>query len=222
MTLAPGESLDDVLSSASPGWGSLAGAVVAALDLQRRRRVASVREVPFNDPGDVAPPAASALGRAIALDGVTLTVTDASVTWLRLTDAAGKSGYASAPVLKIAFTATNTGSATTEYVGASSPTAPISLLRADGTAVPRATFPGGITVDGQLATATQIGAGESIQNFFLFERPAADVTQLQLIVPGRRFGRTGLARVTVPYTFADPAAPEELTTPRVIEAPAGQ
>ena len=119
------------------------------------------------------------------------------------------------------FTLTNTGESTIEYVPTSASHAmdPPVLLTSDGQAISRVQFGTGVSPVGQVTGRRPVGPGESYDGFLLFERPPAEVSAIRLVVPGKRFGTTGLVRVEFPYVFSTPPPPPELT-PQVVNAPA--
>lgn len=221
VSVGPGTSIDDILLFEAPpeGTSSLVLSLPPGVFGPASKMPAYVR-IPYS-PGDVQGPSAVPMGTAHAGEGFSFTVTNATVAWARLANAADETeGFSASPLLKLDFTVTNTSDGTIEYIptAASNRFQPPVLTTAEGENVPRATFAGGIVPDGALTSRKQLGPDESYSGFMLFERPAAETTRLHLVIPGARFSSHGLVRVDVPYTHADPAEPAELT-PRVIEAP---
>lgn len=224
-SIAAGETLEDILLFEAPP----ADATALVLSLPptlfgpAAKAPAFVR-IPWSNPGEIAPPTGVGVGEAHAGDGFEFTVTGTSVLWPRMTNSTdGKAGFSEAPLLRIDFALANTGESTIEYLPTSATNRynPAVLHTDAGATVPRATFPPNITVDGLQTAARQIGPGERFENFMLFERPAAEVSSLRLVIPGARLGSTGIVRVELPYAWEDPAEPAELT-PQVVEAPAPQ
>lgn len=218
-TIAPGETLRDVLLFDAPPAD--AGALVLSLPpsvFGPTAKTPALVRIPYSASAPE-PPAAVAMGTPHVGNGFSYTVTGTSVVWPRLVNSTdGKEGFSESPLLRIDFTVENTGASTIEYLptAASNRYAAPSLSTEAGTTVPRATFPPGVTAVDHRNQAQQIGPGESFSNFMLFQRPAPDVSALRLVVPGARIGGTGLVRVTIPYAWADPPEPAELT-PRVVE-----
>jgi hypothetical protein len=178
--------------------------------------------IPWSAPDAVPGPPVGTLGEAYAAGAFSFTVDSATVQWVRLASGAESTqGYSDGPLVRVDFTVENTGDSTIEYIPAEASNRyhPPILLTGDGQPVPRATFSPGVRALDKRTERQQIGAGERYQNFLLFQRPPEGTTALRLVVPGARFGGTGLVRVDLPFTWSDPAQPAELT-PRVIEAPA--
>lgn len=172
--------------------------------------------------GEVTPPAPAAVGEAISGDGFTFKVASATTEWVPLDSASEGSGFSERALFRVNFEVTNTSDAAIEYVPTSANRAmdPPTLVSADGQVVARAEFPANVTPTGLTATRQPIAAGATLRSWLLFERPAQSVTEVVLTFPGKRLGRSGAARVSLPYSFQDPPKPEALT-PRVVTAPTG-
>ncbi len=220
-TIAPGENIEDVLLFEAPPADatSLVLSVPPGVFGPAAKMPAYI-DIPYTQ-ADPAAPGAVPMGTAFAGDGFSYVVDAATVVWPRLRNTTNdEAGFSTAPLLKIDFTINNTSDATIEYIpaAASNRFHPPVLQTDAGSTVARSTFAAGIVPEGALTERKQIGPGESYSGFMLFERPAAEVSNLRLVVAAARLGSHGLIRVDVPYTFADPAQPDELT-PQVIDAP---
>ena len=159
-------------------------------------------------------------GEIAELPGVQLAITAVDTAWARLQGPNGTAGYSDAPLVHVRFRVTNQGSTTREFVPVEanrSLDAP-SVATTEGTTLGRAEFPARVAATERAATRQAIAPGESYDGVLLFERPAPTTTGLVVRLPGVRLGTTGLAQFSIPYTYADPPAPADLT-PRVIDAP---
>ncbi|MFT4703843.1 MAG: hypothetical protein ACI81R_001538, partial [Bradymonadia bacterium] len=166
------------------------------------------------------PPAASALGEVLEGPGVQFAVTGVSTEWVPLLSRTAGEGFAEQPLLRIDLQVTNTSEIGIEVVPVDADRSmdPPALITASGAAVGRAEFPAAITAEIRPTSRQQIGAGEARTTSLLFDRPPADSGPLMLVMPGVRVGSSGLFRVQLEYTWADPTRPDALT-PRTVQAP---
>jgi hypothetical protein len=219
----PGQTLQDVLLFQAPPADatSLLLSLPPGLFGIENKLPAYVR-IPFTRPEAPRAPAPGAMGEEIAGDGFSLRVDGVEQAYARLTNAQGRGGFSTTPLLRLNLTLRNTGDSTIEFVPerANRSIDPPSLTDPTGAPLERATFDDGVAADGLIAERRQIGAGESLQTFLLFKRPDPSVTQLSFTFPGKRVGATGLIRVTVPYAHvAEIPEPPEMN-PEPIQAPA--
>ncbi len=214
ISIAPGETRQDILLFQLPAAAD--SAFVLSLPPSMfgpEVRTPALVRFPFT-PGEVAPPAPVGLNEDWAGEGYSFQVTSIEQSYLRLSSSmAERGGFTNAPVLKVNFEVRNTGTDVLTYMPPEANRtlgAPI-LTGADGTSIARVQLPSGATHEGHITERTPIAPGESLQAAFLFEQPAASITQLQLQLPGKRFDATGLVRVA--FDFAHQAVPEppELT-----------
>lgn len=223
-TIAAGQSIDDVLLFSAPPEG--ASALVLSVPpgvFGANARFPGYVRIPWTAT-EATPPAPTPVGTAVNGESFAFTVNGSSVVWPALTNTTAQSeGFSQEPLLRIDFTATNTGEASIEYVpaAASNQFDPPTLVTSDGSPVERASFGPGITAAGAATARVPIAPGQSYNGVMYFRRPPATETELLLSLPAARLGSPGVIRVAVPYTHADPPEPAELT-PRVIEQPAPQ
>jgi hypothetical protein len=221
VTVAPGQTIDDVLLFRAPP----AGATSFVLSLPPsifgpEVKTPALVRFAYTAPAVIPEPQPVAVGTPWVGPDYTFTVTGSQVQFVRLRNAENDEGFSQNPLLRVDYTLTNTGSATLQYipVEASNAIAAPTLVDAAGLPIPRAEFQPGIAPVDQFVQRRQVAAGETISNYLLFQRPEQGTSDLTLFIAGKRFDSTGLVRVTMPFTWADPPQPAELT-PVVVPAP---
>lgn len=204
-TLAPGESLDDILL-----FTAVAPSTALVLSLPPRIFGADARTpvwVRFRAPGLEEPPAPASVGDAVPLGGATVTLLGAEGVWVPLTDARAGEGFSDGPVLRLRVRVENTSEVglTVHPARSTSVDAP-RLLDAQGELVPRLSLPTTVSAQGQVNERRQLPPGRSLEDFFLFQLPEAG--DLTFEVAGKRFGTHGLARFAWSWTPGEIEVPE--------------
>jgi hypothetical protein len=213
-TVAAGNSLTDKILFEKPPEGTTSLLVSIPPALFPDSDMPGYIVLPW-EPNEVDPLPSVAVGEMYEDSEFSLKVTDVTTEWVRLTNASDEVGITNDPLMKIAFTLTNnteepvTYRPTRERGAVAFPT----LLQPDGNSVPRATFDSAVKVNGQKDSRVQVGPGESIEDFMLFQRPPEGVGQLSFIFPGKRIGASGQARVDVDYTYTTPQKPADWRPP---------
>jgi hypothetical protein len=213
--IAPGAALTDRYLFSPPDQDNLEMALTIPPALHGGKKPIRVN-ISYARP-TLAPPTIHQQGQPVTLGDATLTVKDAKVEFVRLKDSSSNNeGFSKDPVLKITYSIENKSAADLLYdpnhKGAGELLAP-SLVEADGAGrYMRVRFGADRDAVGQHSgNQLKIAPGKSIDDFALFERPPEGIQKVRLLLPGRLFGQTGLARVDVPYTYSDPKKPAELT-----------
>ena len=208
-TLAPGESLTDVFLFELPDpnqerW------ILSIPPTMHRAELPLFMQFTYREPRPRGPQVHSK-GTAIDFDGVTFTVTGVSQEYIKLEDSNQGKGFSTAPVLKIAYTIENkTDEAITYDANHGDLTGRRgALLHSLHQNFNRARFPATVTLEGQKGS-TEIGAGESIEDFAIFDRPEQNVESATFELAASHFQRSGRVRVNVSYEREEVAAPEEM------------
>ncbi len=164
-------------------------------------------------PKKVKGPKIFAKDEAIDFSGVTFTVTGVENTYIKTSDTAQGEGFSTNPLLKITFTVENGREESITYepnhkAVAGAIGARLSSLK-EGSHK-RVQFGPTTSPEGQLSGKTEVKAGDKITDYVLFEQPGEDVASLMLEFPAALFDASGLARVSLDYTYSKPALPKEL------------
>lgn len=213
-SIASGETREDVLLFAVPeaGISSLVLSLPPGMFGPEVKTPAFIR-FPWA-PTEAVPPAPVGLGETWTGDNYTFKVTGIEQAFLRLeSPTAPRGGFTSAPVMRVNFEVTNTGTDALTYLPPEANRtigAPV-LTTGDGSSVARVQLPTGSTAPGHITERTNIAAGATFNGAFLFEQPAASVTQLNLQLPGKRFDAIGLIRVAFEFAHQTVPVPPELT-----------
>lgn len=213
-SVEPGQTLEDVLIFQMPSTGTtgLVLSLPPSIFGPDVKTPAYVR-IPWSD-AEVTPPVAVGLGEPFVGPDFTFTLNNTEQAYLPLqSPTAPRGGFTSSPVLKLNFTVTNTGSEPLVYLPPEanrSLHAP-ALSDTDGATINRVQLPTGSSADGHIVERTTIAPGASLQAAFLFEQPPASIQRLNLQLPGKRFGSTGLIRVAFDYAMQPVPVPAELT-----------
>jgi hypothetical protein len=155
-------------------------------------------------------------GDAITMGDAVLTVTGAEVLYVPLNDSSSNSkGFSKDPVVKVSYKIENKGEQDIVYnpnhKGSGEILAP-SLGESEGSGrYMRVRFGADRDATGQTTGNQKIKAGASLSDFAVFERPPEGVKSVRLLMPGKVLGQEGLARVDIPYTWANPDKPAALT-----------
>lgn len=222
-TVVSGDSLTDKILFAAPPEGTQSLLISIPPGLFHDQKLPAYITVPWQ-PNDVAPLETVGLGEVYEGGDFSLRVSAVTTEWVQLQDAANEVGISNEPLMKIAFELTNTSPEpvtyrpTRERGAVAFPT----LLQPDGASVPRATFNAAVKVVGQKDTRQQVAAGESVEDFILFHRPAQGVESLRFIFPGKRIGGSGQGRVELSYQYANPQKPAEWLPPVEAEENGGE
>ena len=214
--VAPGETLTDVLLFQDPGDASgLLLSLPPSIFGAGVELPAYVR-IPFSRPDEIPAPQPVRLGEAWSNDDVTFTVDRLEQAWIRLRQGEDD-GFSQSPLLAVHFTIQNNGETNGEFIPVSANRSmdPPTLLDSNGAPIERVTFEDGtevIDANGDVILSrrtTTIAPGESFSSMLLFRRPDDAVTGLQLALPGKRIGSTGLVRVAMDFahsgTIEEPA-----------------
>ena len=209
--VAPGETIQDVLVFSEPGSATTNLVLSIPPGLAGPDAKAPIFvNIPYA-PGEVVQPKIAELNEVVEQHGLAFSVKSAEVAHQQVRAVDGTDSVSSSPLLRVRFHVENKSDAPMEYIptrmgaGKDFP----ALTDQSGAVQNRATFAVGITPVGQLVERQTLAPGESLDDFILFERPSRNVESLTLAFPGSRLGSVGLFRVTFPYTWADPAVPEE-------------
>jgi hypothetical protein len=173
-------------------------------------------------PSEPSPPAPVDMSEAWESGNLRFRVTGLEQTYLALQSPTAQRGaFTSAPVLKVNFEVTNTGSEPLTYLPPEanrSLHAP-ALSDGQGGVIARAQLPSGATHPGHINERTSIAPGATLHASFLFEQPSTSVEALTLQLPARRFGGTGLIRIAMPFRHQSVPVPPELTPQPVAPTP---
>lgn len=212
VNLEPGQSVEDVYLFNLPQGGAqeLIATVPPAMHGGQ-----GVLKIKFNYQEVEAPaPVVHEIKTPIEVGDVTLVVDGAEVVYLPLKDSNKGEGFSKDPELRIGYSLKNNGKEALVYepghLSAAQDQAATLLEDGGSGRYMRVRFGADREVTGQVGLRTTIDAGKTQKDFAVFERPPKTVKSLIFRVPGHLFGQTGLVRVRVPYTFADPAKPKAL------------
>lgn len=209
--IAPGETLRDVLLFSAPS----SSATNLVLSVPPRLAGPEVKHplyigIPFTN-REVARPVIGEVGKTTQIGAISFGVRGTKIEHQRVTNPDGSESITSLPLLAVRIRVENKGERPVEYIptrmaaGKDFP----ALVDQNGAVQNRATFAPGVNPVGQVSERRTLAPGESLEDFILFDRPTNSVESLTLSYPGSRVGGSGLFRVAIPYTFADPALPEE-------------
>lgn len=206
-TIAAGESLKDLLVFEVPPKG-LSSLVLSLPPTYHRGKVPVLFRVPYTAKTPKGP-AVNKPGEAITLSGVDLTVNGNEIAYIETSDTADGKGYSAEPLLKISYTIKNGTDKDIIYTPNHKVTGAvgIKLSSADEGSYKRVMFGATTSAVGQKLGKTSIKAGASIKDYVLFERPGKDVDKLLMEFPGSLFKAKGIARIELPYTYAEPKPP---------------
>lgn len=212
VNLEAGQSVEDVYLFSLPQGGAQ-GLIVTIPPAMHGGK--GVLKIKFNYQEVEAPaPVVHEVKTPIEVGDVTLVVEGAEVVYLPLKDSNKGEGFSKDPELKVSYTLKNNGKEAIVYEPGHLSTAQdqaATLLEDGGSGrYMRVRFGADREVKGQVGLRATIDAGKTQKDFAVFERPPKTVKSLLFRVPGHLFGQTGLVRVRVPYTFADPAKPKAL------------
>ncbi len=212
--IEPGASLSDVYVFSPPDGDNMEMMLTVPASMHGGKQRLKIK-VSYTKPA-LPPVKINAPGEAISFGDASLTIKGAKVEFVRLKDSSLKAeGFSKDPVLKVSYEIENKGDAPLAYdpnhKGAGSILAP-SLRDAGGSGnYMRVRFGADRDVKGQKSGNLTLAKGEKVNDFALFERPPESVKNLRFMIPGKVFGQKGVARVDIPYTYANPAKPAELT-----------
>lgn len=216
-TLNPGEGLDDVLLFQAPPESAraLLLSLPPSLFGASARMPAYVR-IPA-PAGPAAAPAEVGLGETFTGDVFSLRLDAVETAFPKVTRADGQAGTTTAPFVAVRVTISNTSQGAIDYLPPSASLAfdPPAATDPAGAPIPRADFGAGARIEGTAAEKRTVAPGQSLTDTWWFARPDAQVTELRLTVPGKRFGGTGLVRAKLPYAWSNP-------TPFAEPAPAAE
>lgn len=212
--IAPGETLQDVLLFQDPGEASALLLSLPPSIFGAGVELPAYVRIPFSRPEEIPAPQPVGLGDAWTNEDVTFTVDRLEQTWIRLRQGEDD-GFSQSPLLAVHFTVQNNGETNSEFIPVSANRSldPPTLLDGNGAPIERVTFEDGtevIDAEGTVLISrrtTTIAPGESYSSMLLFRRPEDTVSNLQLALPGKRLGTTGLVRVAL--DFAHSGAIEE-------------
>lgn len=211
-----GKSLTDVFIFQAPAEESASFVLTIPSALHGGKKTLQIR-VPYQK-NEVPTDAPTPQGEAVELGTVKVSVTQAEVAWVELSDKSKGKGYSSEPLLKVTYKVEPLGEGgarctPNHTLGGSKVLAP-SLFEGGGgrASYPRVRFGGTRTVKGQADGELEVKSGGAT-DFALFERPPKGVSSVIFTFPGALCGGEGVARIEVPYTYADPEKPKDLTGP---------
>lgn len=152
------------------------------------------------------------VGTAMEFEGVAFTVTGVTQEYLKLEDVNQGAGYSTTPVLKVAYKVENQTDETVSFdpghrdlTGRQG-----AILHSSQQEFQRARFPATAKPEGQLTEAVEIEAGESVEDYAIFERPNSDVPSATFELAASHFGRAGRVRVSLSYEEEEVAQPAEM------------
>lgn len=207
-TLNKGESVNDIFLFEVP---DAANDLVLSLPPSMHRGKMPVLFKFGFEPREAKGPKVFAAGEAIDFDGVSFNVTGASTEYVKISDVSQGEGFSSEPLFKVAYEITNNTEKTVEYEPSHNAVGTRGAALFDQkNSYKRVKFSASTTVDEQQRSTVKIEPGESVKDFVLFELPDEDISVVSVEYPAALFGRTGLARVTVDYTYEKPDKPKEL------------
>ena len=208
-TLQKGQELTDLFLFEVPDEG-MESLILSLPPSMHRGKMPVLFRVPYT-PQTPEGPKVHTVGQPVAFDGLSFEVKGAEVEYVKTDDTAQGPGYSSAPLLKVRYAVTNKGEAPVEFdpghraMGGRG----ASLYGKEGT-FKRARFSGTTSVEGQVDGSKTLAPGETVEDFVLFERPGKTVEVVTFEYPASLFGAEGIARVTIPYQYAEPELPKEL------------
>ena len=208
--IAPGDELTDVFLFEVPG-DEQADFIFSVPPSMHPGSMPALFRIPYKHEAP-AGPEWYGKGSTASLDGVKYTVKKVETAYVETKDNTGAKGFSSAPVLKVVYEITNESGEKITYAPghrAVSGRRAASLVASDEQ-VARVKFGSNTTVVGQKSESTPIEAGETLTDFTLFERPGQEAKVLQFKYPASRFGRGGLVRYNLPYSYEEPEKPEPL------------
>lgn len=211
-SLSPGEEITDyfLFEVPDPSLGSL---ILSIPPSMHRGKFPVIFRIEYA-PKEAVGPKVYSEGDEIAFGDVKFSITGADIQYVKTEDTAQGEGFSSEPLYKISYTVENTGGDPITFdpshraeggKGAS--------LFGKKLTYKRVKFAPSTTVVGQQGGASQIAAGDTLEDFVLFDRPPEGVETLTFEYPAALFGESGIARVALDYEYKDPATPKELEKP---------
>jgi hypothetical protein len=208
--IAPGEELTDVFLFEVPG-DEQADFIFSVPPSMHPGSMPALFRVPYKKETPEGPKWYGK-GSTATLDGVKYTVTTVETAYVKTKNPTDGEGFSSSPVLKVTYEIANDSKEKVTYAPgheAVSGRRAASLVAGDEKYA-RVKFGSNTTVVGQKNESAAIEPGASLTDFALFERPSQDVKVLQFKFPASRFGRGGLVRYNLPYSYEEPEKPEPL------------
>lgn len=209
-TLEPGDSLTDVFLFEEPD-AERESLVLSLPPSMHRGEVPVLFRMNYERREPEGPPVHE-VGDKIERDGVAFTIEDTEAKYVEIDDEDDGEAYSSDPLFVVSYQIKNDSGETVTYepdhrdVAGSRAAA----LYDGDEQIPRAKLPASASPKDQVAEATDVEAGDAVNDYALFELPPKEADELTFEYPSRRFDRTGLIRVEIPYEYDKPDEPDEL------------
>lgn len=152
------------------------------------------------------------VGAAASLGPVAVTVTSAEAQWVKTKDSVQGEGFSADPLYRVNYKVENRGEEAFEYEPSHRDVKGVrgaALSSAKG-AYSRVRLQPTTSAVGQVVKDKELGPGDSVEDFSLFELPDKDAESVLFEFPASHVGQAGVIRVRIPYSHEVPEKPEEI------------